>query len=435
MANELLEYKCPCCGGALTFQAALQKVKCPYCDTEFETDSLKSLDEGWAEENSAEWAAGGSSWTEEEKEFLSEYVCESCGGELVTEETTASSFCPYCGNPVILKGRLSGGLKPDFVIPFQMEKSKVNDAFAAFVKGKLLLPKAFREECKTEEIKGLYVPFWVYDAEVTGRVQYHATKVRCWTDGEYSYTETRHYAVYRSADLSFEHIPADASKKMADDLMESIEPYDFSAAKPFQSAFLSGFYSDKYDVEQKDTYPRVNERMKRGAEDALRDTVHGYSTVFPEKSTVNLKSSKVVYTLYPVWTMQKSWKDKTYSYAVNGQTGKVAGELPFSVAKLLLFSLLAALLGGLIGFGIFYFLEFELTELIVGTAVVALLFGIVTGVLLKKQIKTVAFQDSGRNYLRGDGVNLLERRDVFLYRNVTRQRLQPKENPSARGRK
>lgn len=416
------EYKCPCCGGALSFDAETQNVKCPYCDTEFETESLKECDEGWQEEQ-VEWKSGGTEWSEEEKERLSVYLCEACGGELVSEETTASSFCPYCGNPVIFKGRLAGGLKPDYIIPFKFEKEKVNERFSAFVKGKILLPRAFRHECKTEEIKGLYVPFWIYDADVTGRVQYRATKTRYWSDGNYDYTEVRHYSVLRGGEIGFDHIPVDGSKKMDDTLMESIEPYRFSDAVAFQSAFLSGFYTDKYDVSQEETFPRANERIRQGTEDALRDTVQGYDSVTTEKSSVRLNRSEVNYTLYPVWMMQKSWRDKTYTYAINGQTGKVAGDLPMSVGRLILFTLLIALIGALIGFGVAYLAE-GMEVVVVASVVGALIAGGLAALFLVKQIKTVVPQRGASSYYRDGSLHISEQRDTFLYRNVTRTKRQ-----------
>lgn len=430
--KDVMDYKCPCCGGSLSFDAQAQKVTCPYCDNQFEVDLLRELDEADAQTDDAVWEDGGSAWTDEEKEHLAVFSCNSCGGEIVCEDTTASAFCPYCSNPVIFKGRLSGGLKPDFIIPFKTESDVVNDSFAKLIKGKLLLPSAFRRECKTTEVKGLYVPYWIYDADVTGTVYYHATDVRHWSDSNYNYTETKHYSVVRGGDIAFEHIPVDGSKKMADDMMESIEPFDFSEAVTFTPAYISGFYSDKYDVPQEETFPRANQRIKQGTENAFTTTVRHYSTLRVEKSNIKLNSSKVSYTLYPVWTLVKKWKDKSFLYVVNGQTGKIAGELPKDGLKLTLWAvcsfLLSALLAGLIATSA----ECEMGEVVLA----GILFGgIVCGItvaLLLKQMKTVAFRNGAAFYYKDGSMNVYKKRDTFLYRNVTKTRRQNQSSNNKR---
>ena len=118
----LQEYKCPCCGGAIAFDSTLQKMKCPFCDTEFEMEALASYDEALANDAPADmsWEVdAGSQWQEGETESLRSFVCKSCGGEIVSDETTAATSCPFCGNPVVMMGQFSGSLKPDVVIPFK----------------------------------------------------------------------------------------------------------------------------------------------------------------------------------------------------------------------------------------------------------------------------------------------------------------------------
>ena len=178
---ELLEYKCPCCGGAIEFDSGLQKMKCPYCDTEFEVETLKELDEELKDqgEDDLSWQTpAGKEWEEGEAEGMRVYVCQSCGGEILADDTTAATHCPYCDNPVVMKEQLSGDLKPDVVIPFKLDKKAAKDAFLRHLKGKKLLPKAFKDENHIDEIKGVYVPFWLYDTKADAKIRYRATRVR-----------------------------------------------------------------------------------------------------------------------------------------------------------------------------------------------------------------------------------------------------------------
>lgn len=346
MAN-LQEYKCPCCGGAIAFDSTLQKMKCPYCDTEFEMDALKGYDEELSqqsEENMSWDTAAGSEWQEGEQAGLRSYVCKSCGGEIVGDDTLAASSCPFCGNPIVVMGQFSGDLKPDYVIPFKLDKNAAKAGLKKHLEGKRLLPKIFKDQNHIDEIKGVYVPFWLFDTDADASIRFRATRTRVWSDSDYNYTETSHYMVHRAGSIGFNQVPVDGSSKMADDLMESIEPFDFSEAVPFQTAYLAGYMADKYDVDAEQSVERANERVKRSTEEAFADTALEYDTVVPESSSIQLHGGKAKYALYPVWLLNTTWKGNQYTFAMNGQTGKFVGDLPIdnAAAKLWTVGLAAA---------------------------------------------------------------------------------------------
>lgn len=330
MAN-LIEYKCPCCGGAIEFDSSLQKMKCPYCDTEFEMETLKKYDEELKNQKSDDltWEkSAGTEWSSEDEENLSSYICNSCGGEILTDKTTAATHCPFCGNPVVMKEHFKGDLKPDYVIPFKLDKEAAKNGLKKHLEGKKLLPKVFKDENHIEEIKGVYVPVWLFDANANADIRYRGTKVRVWSDFNYNYTETSTYSVVRQGSLEFKSVPVDGSTKIDDDLMESIEPFNFDDAVDFQTAYLAGYLADKYDVNEEQSISRANERIKKSTEAAFAATVSGYNSLTPENTSVQLTKSKAKYALYPVWLLNTKWQDKTYTFAMNGQTGKFVGNLP-----------------------------------------------------------------------------------------------------------
>ena len=331
---EMQEFKCPCCGGAITFDSSLQKMKCPYCDTEFDLEALASFDETLQNTPADElqWNSETGQWEETEAAELRSYVCNSCGGEIVTDLTTAATACPFCGNPVVMTGKLSGALKPDLVVPFKLDKKAAKEALLAHYKGKKLLPKIFKDENHIDEVKGVYVPFWLFDAKANARIHYKATRIRKWSDSRFYYTETSHFAVTRGGSLAFQHIPVDGSTKMADDLMESIEPFDMSEAVDFQTAYLAGYLADKYDVDSEKSVTRANERVKVSTESTFASTVQGYATVIPQSSSVQLEEGDVKYALLPVWLLNTTWNGEKYTFAMNGQTGKMVGNLPVDKA-------------------------------------------------------------------------------------------------------
>lgn len=357
---DLLEYKCPCCGGALEFDSASQKMKCPYCDTEFEMETLKALDDALKQVSQNDqmdnWSTStDNQWAQDDTNGLKSYVCNSCGGEIIGDENTGATSCPYCDNPVVISDSFAGTLKPDLIIPFALDKKAAKEALSSHLQGKKLLPKVFKRENHIDEIKGIYVPFWMFDASVDGTASYEATKVRRWSDSDYDYTETSHYDIFRAGGMAFNNIPVDASSKMADDLMDSLEPFDFSKAVDFQTAYFAGYLADKYDVTVDESIPRINARVKQSTEDSFKTTISNeYTTVSIKDSYINLTDGHARYALLPIWIMNTSWKGEKYTFAMNGQTGKFVGNLPMDKRLYRKYFAISFALFGVIGAGLGY---------------------------------------------------------------------------------
>ena len=326
----LEQFKCPACGGAIEFDAGTQKMKCPYCDSEFDINAIMEMNAEKSSEyvDDITWESAGGQWQEGETEGMRVYTCESCAGEIIGDENLGSTTCPYCGNKVVMTGQFTGALKPDYVIPFKFDKKQAMKNFESFVNKRKYVPKRFKSDKHIEEIKGVYVPFWLFDTDVSADIRYRATRVRTWSDSRNDYTETSYYSVYRSGDISFSKVPVDGSSKMADDLMESVEPFDFGEAKEFATAYFAGYLADKYDVDAAQSIERANERVKRSTEQEFEKTVVGYATVTPENSSIRLSNGVAKYAMYPVWLLNTTWKDQKFTFAMNGQTGKFVGNLP-----------------------------------------------------------------------------------------------------------
>lgn len=333
---KVLEYKCPCCGGAIEFNSSSQNMKCPYCDTEFEVETLAEFaKENVTEDTDPDWQAETVSQTEQrwEDESFTVYTCQSCGGEIVADAAMASGSCPYCGNPVIIPQQFDGMLRPDYIIPFQLDKKEAEKRLKEHLKGKHLLPALFKSENRIKEIKGVYVPFWLYDCDAKADVTCRATRTRFWRQGDYEYTETAHYLVHRSGRIGFDHVPVDGSRKMDDTLMQSIEPYDYRGCTEFQTGYLAGYAADKYDQSAKECAPAANERMRSSTVTAFLNTIAGYDTCVPEHTNISISEGRISYALLPVWVLNTKYKDKIYTFAMNGQTGKFVGNLPMDKVK------------------------------------------------------------------------------------------------------
>ncbi|MBP3815348.1 MAG: hypothetical protein J6H21_00610 [Firmicutes bacterium] len=327
----LQEYKCPCCGGSIEWNSTVQQLKCPFCDTEFDLETLKGYDEDIKQDGQDDMTWNpepGDTWSDDEASQVQLFVCKSCGGEIIGDKNMGATSCPYCNNAVVVPSQFSGDLRPDFVIPFKKNKEEAKAALKNHLRRKRFLPKVFTDENHIDEIKGIYVPFWLFDAKAEAHARYKASNVRVWSDRDYQYTETTFYSVSRAGYLDFDHVAIDGSSKMADDLMESIEPFDFSEAVDFRTAYLAGFLADRYDVTAEQSIERANSRIRKTTEEEFEKTVQGYSSVVPESESVRLKEARASYALYPVWLLNTSWQGEQYTFAMNGQTGKFVGDLP-----------------------------------------------------------------------------------------------------------
>ena len=277
---------------------------------------------------SGEWTQSEGAKLEAGAEGVKEYTCDSCGAVMVCDGQLGATECPYCGNPAIMESVFTGMNLPDGIIPFANDKKVAQEAMENYYKGKKLLPPGFVNSNRLEEIKGVYVPFWLFDCDCNASGFYTATKERTFEENGSKFKETKEYAVSRIAKMRYEKVPADGAKEMRDEYMDSIEPFDYSKIIPYDPAYFSGYLASKYDETADDVKPRVNGRIKNTSEEKLRESVTGYDSVHADRVSVDIKQGKVTYCMLPVWMLTTRWNGNAYTFAMNGQTGKVTGDLP-----------------------------------------------------------------------------------------------------------
>lgn len=361
-----VQYKCPYCGGELTFKPEQQKFGCDYCGSYFEEAEIAKMYEQM--NKMAEETADPGAQTlgdendfpefEENSDFTEQtrlYTCDSCGAQVIAEETSSATFCYYCHNPVVLAGRLTGKYKPNYVIPFAVTKEKALDEFQKWCKKRWFLPSDFKSKQQLEKMSGVYVPFWLTSCKADARFSCIGEKKRHWSSGSYDITEVSEFSVKRSGIFPFERVPSDGASKIEDALMDAVEPYNYNEMRDFSMQYLSGFMAEKYDVEWEQIVNRAKVRIHEGCKQKLREQVQGYSSTKAENMTISYSNVDREYALMPVWFMHYSHGGKNYDFAMNAQTGKLAGAPPLSYTKLLgfcagLFVVIAAILTLIGGF-------------------------------------------------------------------------------------
>ena len=361
MAQEVTLYRCPACTGPLHYNNQGDRITCEYCGSEF---TVAQIEEYYREEDSsaaqaqasAEPRPAADAAAPEELPGLGQsadsnlvaYSCPACAAELICTATTSATCCPYCGNPVLVPGQLSGSFKPDFIIPFKLNKEAAVQALQRHYRKKPLLPRAFSAENHIRKLQGVYVPFWLFDEHLEGDYEFSAERVSTHREGDYRITVTRFYRIYRSGAMDFHLVPADGALKMPDEMMESVEAFDYSELRPYSPAYLPGYLADKYDVSADKMEQRVLQRCNASIDEAVRGTVGAYTSVQTVHKQLTPRRQSVGYALLPVWLLSTRWRGENYLFAMNGQTGKLVGDLPSSKGRLFAFlGAITAACGGL----------------------------------------------------------------------------------------
>ena len=459
MAQQVTNYTCPNCGGPVHFDAATGKVKCDYCDSIFTIEEVKKSYESQnrkaeesgrgaadaadtgrtptAEELGAEApnveTAAGKDWDGDASQ-LKVYHCSNCGAELIADASTAATTCPYCGNPMVIPQQFTVGKKPDYIIPFAKTREQALEGLRAYYKGKLLLPRSFTDGNHLEEIKGVYVPYWLFGGRVDAQMEFECSNSMTTTEGDFEVTRTKIYDVRRGGSMYFDKIPCDASRSMPDDLMDSIEPFDYDSLTGFELEYLPGYLANKYDVEQKELQEKADERAVTTACDELRSSVGGYSSVLERARRTKIHHDRTRYAVMPVWLLYTKWNQKDFLFAMNGQTGKMTGNLPVDPARS------AAWFGGVsaVAFaffmGIMALMEMEFTPEVFGIAAAAgLLIGLLTLLVMRAQMKPVAAATRAEFYLDRDNSEITLHQDIYVRTVERRRKIQRNDGPGPGG--
>lgn len=342
-------YKCPNCGGELVFDPAEQNYHCGYCQSRFSQQELERIEpdqreagreqglkEAGAQEGNQEDSREDSRENSQEEALI--YHCPSCGAQIVTDETTAASFCYYCHNPVVLEGRLSGKYLPDKIIPFAIGREAAIKQFMNFVKRKRFVPRDFFNESQIEKLSGVYYPYWSYGCHVEGRVAGEAARIRVWMAGDTEFTETSVFHVERQGEVTLDCMTKNALRSSDKALVEGVLPFRTQEMKEFSMGYLAGFFAEKRDMEREEFAEGMRQDARSCAKSLLRGSIQGYSTVNIQQDQAKISQEEWQYLLLPVWVLTYGGRNgRMYYYAMNGQTGNVCGELPVDRKKLGIF--------------------------------------------------------------------------------------------------
>ncbi|NLB90168.1 MAG: hypothetical protein GX786_02975, partial [Clostridiales bacterium] len=290
-------YNCLCCGAPLTYSGESGKLECASCGNAFDVESFDGLND--VQENTISFEMPIERLDDKN---LQAYSCKNCGAELMTDNTTTATQCPYCGSPTILPTQIEGGVKPQYVLPFKITKAQASESFHSYFKGKKLLPNIFlNTQNRIAEMRKLYVPYWLFDCEVDADMVFDGKKKNITQQEEWEIETTENYFVRRAGRMRFDTIPVDASEKLDDKISESLEPYELSASVAFQPGLLAGAMADHADVDVQVCQARAVERVEKTAKQMLENTIDGYDKLSLRSKTIHSHGGKATPILAPMW--------------------------------------------------------------------------------------------------------------------------------------
>lgn len=345
-------YKCPNCNGALEYNPITDRMECEFCGEGFllaeieaaqerkehtynqQTGSQQVITDGEVvserEKRKPEIEKSANQEDEPKIDFLANmetmeckiYTCTSCGAELAISETEAATFCAYCGQPTIVFSRVSKELKPQSIVLFRIDKEQAINGIREKLNKSRFVPKEIKN-FSVDKVRGIYVPHWVFDI-----YYYDNQHWECVRDAD-----TKRVKEYdREAECMFKGLTLDASKNLDDELSQRLEPYDVRTRKPFEAGYLSGFYADKYDYDENRmrnyAYWRASQFFDAQVKATIPEPGAKLKLTFPRRKIQNVE-----YTLLPVWFITFRYNYENYTIAVNGQTGKIVGTVPYDKKK------------------------------------------------------------------------------------------------------
>ncbi|HAL18675.1 MAG TPA: hypothetical protein DCO86_03535 [Spirochaetaceae bacterium] len=355
--SDVNHYKCPLCGAPINYVPGTDVLSCDYCGTNVQVSSLTQA----SEEKSFNWKSdSGSAKTDGQPER--EYVCKSCGASIESFEDSFTTACPYCGNNVVVSDETTGGSRPNLIIPFGLKADEIRQRISDYLKKLKLLPNGFSAAAKAGELKGIYVPFWLFECTADGSISLHAQKessvtrsfriessstsapgARQGNTRQETVRKISHYRLEREGRFEFSKLPVDASTHFDDEAMDVLEPYDYGKLIEFDTAYFTGYLAEKFNTSYENETSRGFAKVREGILDYFKNAESGYSSLTVEKDDMKIEIDNVQYAMLPVYALNFSFKGENHRIYANGQTGKVTADLPVDAGKSWKYSILTFL--------------------------------------------------------------------------------------------
>jgi len=357
-ASPAEEHRFPCeqCGSDLRFTPGATEMTCAHCGHVQSIPQDGDLVEATREIDYADMLAGQLASAEFEETKV--MTCPSCGAQTEFHETAQATTCPFCDTPVVTDSGTHRHIKPKALIAFALDEKTARDAMTKWLGRLWFAPNGLQEYArKGRTMNGIYVPYWTYDADTKssytgqrGDDYYETQMVR--VNGKMQSRQVRktrwRHASGRVARF-FDDVLVLASRSLPKRYTDALEPWDLSALTPYKPHFLAGFRAEGYQIKLEEGFVEARAIMDRVIETDIRRDIGGDHQRISSVNTA-VKDVTFKHVLLPVWLAAYKYRNKTYRFVVNGQTGKVQGERPWSAWKIAVAVVLGLIVAGAIAY-------------------------------------------------------------------------------------
>lgn len=347
-ANTISSFLCENCGGAIEFDIATQEFKCTSCGVKVEVET--------ADDTVKEYDFSQYHILESQSKLVdnvSVVQCQSCGGEVYFNKDETASICPMCGSNHVKVTGHDTGIPPEGVIPFRVDRYEAQKKFSLWIKKRWFAPNLLKKAYVDGVLTGMYVPFWTYDAYATGSYRGR---------GGYSRTrknakgETQHYIEWHPVSGvvqdSFDDIQICATLHQTRKLIQKILPYNtVYNTVPFTPVYLAGYKAERYSINAAEGFTEAKQIINNHLDSLAHSDIRAKGYQHADVNYINYTYRNVTYKhlLLPMWTAQYGYRGQSYSYVINGESGKVTGKYPLSFVKIALcIATIAAIVLGLV---------------------------------------------------------------------------------------
>ena len=328
--------KCPQCDGVMNFDPEIGKTLCPFCgyEEEIEEDEVFSSS---AEELDFEQAelTGNCNWGVEKKTV----ICKNCSAETIYDALDVANECPYCGSNQVMEAHDKNSLAPNGVVPFSITSDTAASNFKKWIGKKFFCPKLAKESAKPDSFKGIYLPYWTFDAQTQTRYVAHYGKERRVKSGDNYKTVVDWYKTKGTYSEFIDDQLVLASTKHDSAILKRLEPFNTAENKAYKPEYVAGFLAERYSIGLQDGWTKAKEfiqlRLQKNITEKIRKSNHADRV---KNLRINTAYSNITYKylMLPIWISSFQYNGKIYQFMVNGQTGKVYGQTPISVIKVIL---------------------------------------------------------------------------------------------------
>lgn len=330
--KEETDKKCPACFGVMDFDPKTGGLACPFCG---HMEAIPVNEEAPAQAEELDLASADKvencNWGAEKKTV----ICKSCGGESIYDALEISSVCPFCGSNQVMEASDQNTMAPGGVVPFAVTDKQASDLFRSWIKKKWFCPKLAKESAKAKHFKGIYLPYWTFDAKTNSEYT-----------GEYGIDKkkddkvvTKWYSVRGNQTLAFDDELVCGTTNHSQSMLQGLEPYRTAENKAYKPEYVAGFAAERYSIGIKEAWESAKQSIKYKIQNHIEKEIkrqHHADHVRNLRITTKYSDLTYKYLLLPVWISSYKYKEKVYQFMVNGQTGKVSGKIPISIPKVII---------------------------------------------------------------------------------------------------